>query len=191
MRWAQLNTEPSIANKRGFTIVELLIVIVVVAILAAISVVGYTGIQGRAVESRASSELRSLQTAMEVFIADHGRKPSNAGSGNNRHPEVGEILRQAGLFEATRPGVADIRRFAFCLSPEHDDYAIAAYLGSRSDPVYYTTRQSGLKKTVFTEWLPGESTAANLCASAAGEYMNSEDWVRGSPPWAVWAEHGI
>lgn len=35
-------------NKRGFTIVELLIVIVVIAILAAITVAGYSGIQSRA-----------------------------------------------------------------------------------------------------------------------------------------------
>ncbi len=42
-------------NQKGFTIVELLIVIVVIAILAAISIVAYTGIQNRGKASSSQS----------------------------------------------------------------------------------------------------------------------------------------
>lgn len=48
------------ASQGGFTIVELLIVVVVIAILAAITIASYTGIQNRAKTSR------SLSTANEV-----------------------------------------------------------------------------------------------------------------------------
>ena len=48
----------------GFTIVELLIVIVVIAILAAITVVAYTGVQQQAIESKAQSDLSTLQKAI-------------------------------------------------------------------------------------------------------------------------------
>lgn len=44
-------------NKTGFTIVELLIVVVVIAILAAITIVAYNGIQSRAQNSATASEL--------------------------------------------------------------------------------------------------------------------------------------
>lgn len=61
---------------QGFTIVELLIVIVVIAILAAISIVSYNGIQQRAkntaIINAASQSLRVIQ----AYIASTGRYPS-------------------------------------------------------------------------------------------------------------------
>lgn len=50
----------------GFTIVELLIVVVVIAILAAITVVSYNGIQARAKASIANTDLRQLEKAILV-----------------------------------------------------------------------------------------------------------------------------
>ena len=54
-------------KERGFTIVELLIVIVVIAILAAISIVAYTGIQNRAKTSTAQSLAAQIQKKAEAW----------------------------------------------------------------------------------------------------------------------------
>jgi prepilin-type N-terminal cleavage/methylation domain-containing protein len=59
----------------GFTIVELLIVIVVIAILAAISIVAYNGIQERARFSAMRSDLSSLNKAIQLYYADNGTYP--------------------------------------------------------------------------------------------------------------------
>ena len=61
-----------IRSKSGFTIVELLIVIVVIAILAAISVVTYTGIQQRARDSQRKSDLDYIAKALENNYLLHG-----------------------------------------------------------------------------------------------------------------------
>lgn len=62
-------------KKRGFTIVELLIVIVVIAILAAITIVAYNGIQARARDSQRLSDMKTIAKALEMYYADKGEYP--------------------------------------------------------------------------------------------------------------------
>lgn len=60
------------AKKSGFTIVELLIVIVVIAILAAITVVAYTGIQERARDTQTISMLNAYVKGVNVYYTTYG-----------------------------------------------------------------------------------------------------------------------
>lgn len=60
----------------GFTIVELLIVIVVIAILATISIVAYSGIQGRARDSGRMSDMKTIIKALEIYKINNGTYPS-------------------------------------------------------------------------------------------------------------------
>ena len=60
-------------NKQtGFTIVELLIVIVVIGILAAITMVAYNNVQERARVSQANSELKDLNQAIQAARINAG-----------------------------------------------------------------------------------------------------------------------
>ena len=59
----------------GFTIVELLIVIVVIAVLAAITVVAYNGVQQRARASVASSAASQGGRKLELYKAENGSYP--------------------------------------------------------------------------------------------------------------------
>ena len=65
-------------NERGFTIVELLIVIVVIGILAAIVITTYSGIQAKARNAKRETDMQSLQTQVEAFYATNNYYPSNA-----------------------------------------------------------------------------------------------------------------
>lgn len=65
---------------KGFTIVELLIVIVVIAILAAITVVAYNGVQGRALDSRRLSDIKKIQQGIELYRIQNGVFPPVANT---------------------------------------------------------------------------------------------------------------
>lgn len=59
-------------SKSGFTIVELLIVIVVIAILAAISIIAYNGIQDRTHSAAVENNLNNLAKVMELWKTNNG-----------------------------------------------------------------------------------------------------------------------
>ncbi len=67
-------------NSPGFTIVELLIVIVIIGILAAIVIVAYNGIQARARDSQRQTDISAIAKALELYYIDNGRFPTSSGS---------------------------------------------------------------------------------------------------------------
>lgn len=66
--------------KQGFTIVELLIVIVVIAILAAITVVAFNGVQDRSQDSRMRSGVNQLEKAIRMWATQTGELPRGGWS---------------------------------------------------------------------------------------------------------------
>lgn len=62
-------------TRGGFTIVELLVVIVVIGILAAITIVAYNGIQQRAQNAKTASAVKSYVNGFSVYGADNGSYP--------------------------------------------------------------------------------------------------------------------
>lgn len=63
-------------NNRGFTIVELLIVIVVIGILAALVIVTYNGIQQKARDTERKTDIKALQGHLEAYWADNAKYPT-------------------------------------------------------------------------------------------------------------------
>ena len=70
-------------NKNGFTIVELLIVVVVIAILAAITIVAYNGVQTRAKTSSLNGDLRNVAVKIANDLTLNGSYPATIASINN------------------------------------------------------------------------------------------------------------
>lgn len=62
-------------KQSGFTIVELLIVIVVIGILAAITIVSYNGIQDRAHDAVTKSDLSTAKQRFDMYQAENGTYP--------------------------------------------------------------------------------------------------------------------
>jgi len=63
-------------RKGGFTLVEIMVVVVVLAILAAAIIPNLTGRADEAKVSRAKADIASLETLLETFRLDMGRYPT-------------------------------------------------------------------------------------------------------------------
>lgn len=61
--------------RRGFTIVELLVVIVVIGILAALVTVSVSGAQAKARNMKRITDIKSVAKAIELYKADNGSYP--------------------------------------------------------------------------------------------------------------------
>ena len=64
------------SNKTGFTIVELLVVIVVIGILAAITTISYNGITKRAAEVAIASDLEGAAKQLNIYKVENGTYPT-------------------------------------------------------------------------------------------------------------------
>jgi len=62
----------------GFTIVELLIVIVIIGILAAITIVSFNGVTSKANISKSQSDLKNMQKLIEMYKVDNGTYPNTS-----------------------------------------------------------------------------------------------------------------
>lgn len=73
-------------TQKGFTIVELLIVIVVIAILAAITIVAFNGVQQRARNAQVVSGVQAYNKALRSYYVDNGSYPGTAGCLGDNYP---------------------------------------------------------------------------------------------------------
>ena len=62
-------------KQQGFTIVELLIVIIVIGILATLVLVTFTGIQQQARNTQRTTDIKAIASHLETYNAKNGRYP--------------------------------------------------------------------------------------------------------------------
>lgn len=84
-------------RNQGFTIVELLIVIVVIGILAALVITTYSGIQAKGRDSQRSADIATIVTQLEAYKSDKGNYPSlaNLNSATFRNTDLKSLDGEA------------------------------------------------------------------------------------------------
>lgn len=151
-------------RQTGFTIVELLIVIVVIGILAAIVIVAYNGVQSRAQDSIVKQDLAALAKQYELYKVDNGTYPP---SGTELATLNIKVSKSAYLVSPNAT-----YNLLTCLTSDDMQYVIAA--SSKSGKRFYVGSASGTVNeytgpTALTGW-----TGTN------GYYVPCNDLLAGS-----------
>lgn len=64
-------------NNKGFTLIELMLVVVIISILAAAVVGNFMGQEKKAFDARAKADFATLSTALSIYSLDNGMYPTN------------------------------------------------------------------------------------------------------------------
>src|SRR5260221_7584978 len=67
-------------SKKGFTLIELLIVVAIIGILAALLMANFIGVRQRARDAQRKSDIRQVQSALELYRSDTGSYPASLSS---------------------------------------------------------------------------------------------------------------
>ena len=103
------------SNKtKGFTLVELLIVIVVIAILAAISIAAYNGVSNKARDGERLASARDIINAAAVYNSEKGHWPTIAELGSFNTIKLSDQIRSRLGTTAPNPGDKSKYQYQLC-----------------------------------------------------------------------------
>lgn len=150
-------------KKSGFTIVELLIVIVVIGILAAITLVAYNGIRQRATETSIKSDLASAHKKIMLYSASKDRFPDNTDAALN---EV-EFKLNLSMYNQT----------LYCVGGSGASYALL--VSTAAGKVYVV----GSNRAISEYTTYPMSAYTSICPALVGASNARYGWDSGTSSW--------
>lgn len=154
------------AKQKGFTIVELLIVIVVIGILAAITIVAYNGVQQRASNTQTTQALNGWVKALTLYKAEKGSWPNGwvcLGSGYGYGLSGTDASGTAQCRQTGATGYLETTAFNNAMKPYVS--------GTLPTPAFVTARSddTNWRRGLMYAYGGGDGTIVYIEASYAGQ----------------------
>lgn len=166
----------------GFTIVELLIVVVVIAVLATVGTVAYAGVQRRARDAKRLSDIQTIDRAIKAYYAVHGDFPNHTTGGFDTSYSIPDTfminLKNAG-FLPDPP-----------LDPINDGGHFYAYYRY---PVGWSGGSNGCDDSrgpYYVLYVNRFETTTGTHPSSPGFSCSNRDWETSNPMTAQWVTGG-
>lgn len=144
-------------RQSGFTIVELLIVIVVIGILAAITIVSFNGVQNRANDAAVKSDLANTAKVFRMYAAEHSDLyPVGTALANDVSIKVSKNSYGNGFVSG-----ASTYNFLYCRVNDNGsptDFALVA--ASKSGTIFYNSSTKGAGE-LTSGWGTGSQSICN------------------------------
>ncbi len=102
-------------SNKGFTLVEMVIVLAIIGVIAALAIPIYGNIMGKANQTADEANIKTVETAVAVYQAENGELPSvNAETNTEAFNElITELHREGYLKDATLEVNSDGRSFTY------------------------------------------------------------------------------
>ncbi len=121
-------------NKRGFTLIELLVVVAIIGLLSTMAVIALGNARQKARDARRQSDLKILQTAVELYVSDNGAVPTPATVDAWDGPTAGADESLETILAGYLPGglpedpSTTARDWIYCWNATNGTYLIATTL---------------------------------------------------------------
>lgn len=168
------------ARESGFTIVELLVVIIVIAILTAITIGSYNAVQNSSKESVVQQDLATFGKIMTRYKADTGSYPSDTTSVLTG---TYKVSFHTGVLSTTNVAY----NLIYCSAPPYGSYSLLA-LSKTGKRFYIQNGDIAKEYTGTTDWTSGNMST--ICASVQSGSTNAGTpgfQASGTPSgWQTW-----
>lgn len=163
-------------TNRGFTVVELAVVIVVLAILVTISAVSYRAVQNDARDTAVKVDLAGFKKALEEYRRKRSQYPATLA-------QLGTITNFT-VTSKSNYATGSGNNLIYCRAAADDEPAYAIVVQSASGAMFAATN----RKQPAPSSIPGPPTQASCQDASLGGYPyvasgltngTWQDWVRG------------